>query len=108
VIVREISSAEFLSRSNFRKKGVISSAILSPPKTPVIIPINVIPTWIEDRKLPESSSRRKAVLEPLCPSFLSCSSLDFLLETRAISDRAKNPFRRISFRELTHIDQIPY
>jgi hypothetical protein len=78
-----------------RSSSCSASAIVSPPKKPVKMPIRVIQTWTEDRNrsgFSESSSAIRALrLAPAC-----WRSRVLRAVITAISDNAKKPFNRIS------------
>ena len=69
--------------------------IVVPPKAPLSTPIVVIPTWMEERNLVGELASSKAILAPGFPFFAFSCNLGLRAEIMAISDLAKNPFRRM-------------
>lgn len=63
---------------------------------PVRIPIRVMPIWTVEKNLSGLSARASASFADLLPPFASEARLDFLSDTRAISDIASMPFEIIS------------
>src|SRR5690606_36280597 len=73
----------------------------SPPlKKPVKIPIKVIPICTVDKKLLGLSFNSNAVLAPAFFSLAACKRA-FRLDTMAISDADRIPFRMIKMRIMT-------
>src|SRR5574343_433040 len=66
------------------------------PMAPLKIPIEVMPTWIVDRKLEGSWCRDSAASAPRLPSSARFWSLALREETTAISDMAKTPLIKMS------------
>ena len=66
------------------------------PTAPLKIPIEVIPTWIVDKKRDGERYSSSAFFAPELPSSERLCKRTFLDETSAISDMAKTPFNTVS------------
>ncbi len=78
--------------------GMSIAAIADHAYAPDIIPIRVIPTCTDERKSSGLSRRSSIVFAFLFHFEARCSILLFFTETRAISDSAKNQFKRVRIR----------
>ena len=75
-------------------------ASISPEKSPVRMPIRVMPIWMVERKRSGFSARRKAVRAGLLPFLASISRRARREEMMAISDMENTPLSKMSPRMM--------
>lgn len=80
----------------FDNRIVNHSATLDPLNKPVKMPMLVMPIWMVDRNLSGFSASCRARSARLSPFLASVSNRTFFMEIKAISERAKAPFSKMS------------
>lgn len=65
------------------------------PMMPLSMPIEVMPTWTDDKNWVGLSSRPSAASAPLSPDSARAASLALRLDDRAISDMANTPLSNV-------------